>query len=238
MRIMDLPWVIVLVVLLCAETKNMDVVVAPGHNATLTCSLDGSNVYWYTGIGSQVKVPLARTFGIKPEDKQYYVITTLKHKHTVFNNTLVIRNITSEDYRLYFCGKRNNSNIVFTDTFRLVRDVPIPSGTNCSEGNQQQNKSSSSISHSEPIVYSSLALNVVFVFVIIGLVLTYLCLKRKNSNHQVNDPSPLTSENPETVEMPQYEEIHLTSLPPAPTYSTECIYHKAQLPGSPLPRHH
>ncbi|KAM6892693.1 uncharacterized protein PEZ65_022769 [Lycodopsis pacificus] len=232
---MDPRWMILPVVLMCAEAEVL-VEVAVGQNATLTCSGDTTDVHWSTEMSSQVKVHLARSYSRYPEESEYYVNTSFKHKYMAMGNTLVISNITAEDARRYFCGRKKNNNVVLTDSFRLVTAVPLTSFTNSSEENQQQHRCR--FVHSELIVYSSLALNLLLFFMIIGLVLTSPCLKRKNCNHQVNDPSPFTSENPETLETPQYEEIQFSAPSPAAPHLTECVYHKAQLPGAPLPRHH
>ncbi|XP_075951010.1 uncharacterized protein LOC142952880 [Anarhichas minor] len=230
---MDPRWMILPVVLMCAEVL---VEVAVGQNATLTCSVDTTDVHWSIEISSQVKVHLARSYSSDPEESEYCVNTSFKHKYMAMGNTLVISNITAEDNGRYFCGRKNNNNVIFTDTFRLVTAVPLTSFTNNSEENQQQHICR--IVHSELIVYSSFALNVLLFFVIIGLVLTSPCLNRKSCKHQVNDPSPFTSENPEMLETPQYEEIQFRAPSPAAPHLTECVYHKAQLPGAPLPRHH
>lgn len=45
-----------------------------------------------------------------------------------------------------------------------------------------------------------------------GLVFTSLCLKRKNCSYQMNDPSPLPCENPETQEAAQVNKLLLLRL--------------------------
>ncbi|XP_068447125.1 uncharacterized protein [Clinocottus analis] len=227
---MDLRWL--MVVLLCAEaTDRFEAQVRVGQNATLTCSVNDSDVYWYIEVRSQVNVRLTRTFSGTTQDN---VISTLNNKYTAVNNQLVISNVSAEDYRLYFCGRKNNGSTVVTDTFHLLPNVSTTSLSNNSAGTQQQG--SCRVGQSELIVYGSLALNAVLV--IVGLVLAALCLKRKICSRQVNEPPPSTSENPEPLEGPQYEEIHLTDPPPEAAYSTECVYYKAQLPVSPQPGHH
>ncbi|XP_068586084.1 uncharacterized protein [Cebidichthys violaceus] len=227
---MDPRWMILPVVLMCAEAE---VQVAAAAAAILTCSVDTTDVHWSKEESSQMK-DLARSYSGDYKESEYFVKTSFKNKYMAMGNKLVISNITAEDDGRYFCGRKNNSNVIFTDTFHLVTDVTL--FTNDSEKNQQQHNSR--IVHSELIVYSSFTLNVLFVFVIIGLVLTSPCLKRKNCNHQVNDPSSFTSENPETLETPQYEEIQFRAPAPAAPHLTECVYYKTQLPGAPLPRHH
>ncbi|KAK9524274.1 hypothetical protein VZT92_018124 [Zoarces viviparus] len=210
---MDPRWMILLVVLMCAEAEVV-VEGSVGQNATLTCSVNTTDVHWSMEMSSQVTVHLARSYSSDPGESEYYVNTSFKHKYMAMGNTLVISNITAEDSGRYVCGRKNNSNIIFIDTFRLVTEK------------QQRCR----IVHSELMVYSSLALNLLLFFVVIGLVLTSLRLKRKNCNHQVNDPSPFTSGTPKTLETPQYEIIGFSAPSPAAPRVTEGVYHELQLP--------
>ncbi|KAF1371531.1 hypothetical protein PFLUV_G00269250, partial [Perca fluviatilis] len=236
--IMDLRWVILPVFMVLAEDENVTVVKATlGQNAIFTCSVDIKDTYWYIEISSQVKGFIAQTYSMDPKDTWYDIHTTLKTKYVAMGNILEITNITAEDCRLYFCARKKDANIIFKDTFLLISDDPItPSTNNNTEGNDQQQQNSCILCQSE-VIYSSLALNILFILAIIGLVLTLLCLKRKKCNRQETDPSSYIYENQETVETPQYEEIQLRNVPPA-VASSECIYHKVQLPQSTLPTPH
>ncbi|XP_039649641.1 uncharacterized protein LOC120554693 isoform X2 [Perca fluviatilis] len=206
---MDLRWMILpvfLVFLVFVEAENVTVIKAKlGQNAIFTCSGDIIDTYWYIEIRSQVKGPIARTFGTDATD--YDIHTTLRTKYIAKGNVFEITNITAEDCWLYFCARKERGNIIFKDTFLLISDDPItPSTNNNSEGNDQQQQNI--ICQSE-VIYSSLALNILFILVIIGLVLTLLCLKRKKCNRQGTDPSLYIYENP------QYDEIQLRYFPPA-----------------------
>ncbi|XP_038550979.1 uncharacterized protein LOC119884726 isoform X2 [Micropterus salmoides] len=222
---MDLLWMILPVFLLCAEAENLTEVKGQlGHSVTLNCSWNASNVYWYMEMHSQVRVPVARSFGKDAENSQYCFENTLKTKYQALENRLVITNITSEDHRLYICAVKIQGNISFKDAFRLVSDVPtVTPSTNDSEANN----------HQQLVVFSLFALNVLFIVVIIGLVFASPCLKRKNCNCQVNEASPFTCENPETLKTPQYsccvyEEIQLPTFraPPSAASSPELPRHR------------
>lgn len=118
---MDLIWVILAVVLVRAEAENMtEFQVELGQDVTLICSVEKKDIYWYIEIHSRVKGPIVRTYNASPNDTLYHVLTALTNKYKAVGNTLVITNITEEDYRLYFCGRKQNDKINFTDTFRLV----------------------------------------------------------------------------------------------------------------------
>ncbi|XP_078101031.1 uncharacterized protein LOC144513730 [Sander vitreus] len=220
---MHLRWIILPVFLVFAEAENVTEVKAKlGQNAILTCSGKTTDTYWYIKISSQVKGLIARTYSMDPNDTLYYI-----HPETTYiakGNTLEITNITAEDCRLYFCAKKEGGNMTFRDTFHLVTDDPITPRNN----QEQQN---SCIMCQNDVVYSSLAVNILLILVIIGLVFTLLFLKRNNCDHQGTEPSSFTCENPETLETPQYEEIQLRNVMPA---VSDCIYYKVQLPQSTL----
>ncbi|XP_051282910.1 uncharacterized protein LOC127378332 isoform X1 [Dicentrarchus labrax] len=239
--IMDLIWVILLVFLVCTEAGNLtEVRVELGHNATLNCSLEPPNIYWYMEVHSQCRALIIRTF-TKNKTNSNSIYTTFISKYIAEVNRLTIVNATAEDCRLYFCARKQNNSFIFEDTFHLVSDVPaVTPPTNSCAGNHQQLQQNRPIWQSELILYGSFALNIaLLVFIFIGLVFTsHLMKKKKNCNVQLNDPSPLSPENPERLEAAQYEEIQLPTYrarPPAAP-SSECIYYKAQLPQSTLPQ--
>ncbi|XP_076579486.1 uncharacterized protein LOC143315854 isoform X2 [Chaetodon auriga] len=149
-------------------------------------------------------------------------------------NSLQIKNLTAEDCRSYFCGRKSEGSIILEEGFRLVSHVPVTPSTNVSEVNdQQQQQHICTICQSELVVYSSFALNVLLLLLALtGLAFTCLCLKKKNCTYLVTEAPPLTCENAELQETVQYEEIqaptHRDPQCAAPPF--ECIYYKAQLP--------
>lgn len=117
---MELLWMILLLFLLHSEAENLtEVRVQLGYSVTLNCSLKELDTYWYMQITSQVRGSIARTFSRDPADTQYYVSPSTS-KYLASGNSLMIGNITADDYRLYFCGRKQNDSIRFVDTFRLV----------------------------------------------------------------------------------------------------------------------
>ncbi|XP_067357252.1 uncharacterized protein [Channa argus] len=190
---MDLLWMILLVFLVCAEAQKVtEVKVELGQNVTLNCSGNNSDTLWFTEINSQVRGSIGRSFTNDPSGSQYYV-STFRPKYSAFGNSLLITNITAEDCRLYFCGRRINGSVQFVDTFSLVSDVPVTASTNiCEEDDQQQHQN-------ECIIYRCVFLNVFFVSVIICLILVPLCVnkmkkKKQQSNDQVNHPDTVQPE--------------------------------------------
>ncbi|XP_042260222.1 uncharacterized protein LOC121891721 isoform X1 [Thunnus maccoyii] len=259
---MELLWMILPVFLVCAEAENVTEVKAElGQNVTLTCSVEVSDIYWYMEIHNQLRVQILRTFG-KTDDNPSYCDPEFKTKYSVLENRLVITNVTAEDFRCYFCAKKQNDCIHFEGTISLVSDSITPSNVSKTNNNQQRIQG---IWQSQTILFSSFALNGLLVLLVIeqkyrlqlvgckvyilggerfppdcdspdallaGLCLTSLYPKSKKSKCQVNEPSSPTSGNPEA---PQYEEIELR-VPPA-TAQMDCIYYKVQLPHSMLPQH-
>ena len=117
---MKLLWMILSVFLVCSEAHNMrKVKVELGQNATLNCSVDISDIRWYMEIHGQFRVNILRTFGKTDDDPEYF-FPEFKTKYSVLENRLVIRNVTAEDCRLYFCAQRKNDTIHFEETIHLV----------------------------------------------------------------------------------------------------------------------
>ncbi|XP_071397127.1 uncharacterized protein [Centroberyx affinis] len=232
---MELLWVIFPVFLICVEAENLtEVQAALGHNATLNCSLQVENIHWYVQLKGQLRVPILRTFTKKTGDAAYcpdnYKFET---KYAALKgNRFMIKNVTADDYRIYFCAHKETGSLRFGDTFRLVS-----AGGFAPPGNEsRQQQKSSPFWQSEPFVFISVALNAVFIPATIVLCFSALCRKRNRLCYQVNDPSPLTLETTESMNSPQYEEIQLSpqrTIPPAP--APECIYSKAQHPSPPPP---
>ncbi|XP_056226745.1 uncharacterized protein LOC130165459 [Seriola aureovittata] len=220
---MDHLWKMLPVFVVCAEALNVtEVQVQLGHSITLTCSENSSDLYWYAQIHGQLGGFIGRTFSGK------YGLScspNYSSKYLLQRNTLEIKNIIADDCRLYFCGKKKNSNIIYLDTFLLVSD-------------RKQEQYTWTMMQSNPVMFGSLTLNALFILVTIGLGSTSLCFKKKTRDVQVNGPSPVTYDNTATLETPQYEEIQFTSSTVRPDVPPlECVYYKAQLPRSPLPQH-
>ncbi|XP_039997748.1 uncharacterized protein LOC120797966 [Xiphias gladius] len=226
---MALLWAMLPVFLVCAEAQNVTEVRGKlGGSINLKCSENFSNIYWYMEIHSRFRVEILRTFSQNSEPS--YCSVDFKSKFSIQRNELVITNITSGEYRLYFCAKRIQDRISYVDAIRLVSDVAAaPSTDDCERRN-------GTAWWSSYLTYSSLTLNAFLTLTVTGLVGRSLHLKRKKRNLRVNDPSGVRNGNTATVETPQYQEIQLSphTIPP-PAAPPECIYYKAQLPRSRIP---
>ncbi|XP_067357265.1 uncharacterized protein [Channa argus] len=160
---MDLLWMILLVFLVCAEAQNVtEVKVELGQNVTLNCSGDNVDVYWYVEFVSQVRGHISRTFSGDPADTEYFVSSVIS-KYSAWENSLLITNITAEDCRLYFCGRRINGDIQFVDTFSLVSDVPVGPPNNSSMENDDNQHIHLLIRQYKFTMYGSFVLNFLLV---------------------------------------------------------------------------
>ncbi|XP_039907195.1 uncharacterized protein LOC120746053 isoform X2 [Simochromis diagramma] len=226
--IMVLLWMILLVLLLCAQAENVTEVRGElGTNVTLTCSNQTSDPHWYMEIHSQFRAGIGRSFSSAGST---YCTPGFETKFSILGNKLVIKNLTAEDCRLYFCGIKRDGSIQFVETFSLVSAVSATSVT-VTDSNRPDQQSNKNALQSDRVVFISLSLNAALVLVVICLSCVSLSLKRRISKYQANLPPAGTSER---LEAPQYEEIKLPPTSAAP--ATECIYYKLKVPQLSLPQ--
>ncbi|XP_041834381.1 uncharacterized protein LOC121635308 [Melanotaenia boesemani] len=213
----------VVVVLVCAETEKVTEVRGElGTDVTLNCSIRDGNVFWSMMIHSQLKVQIGRTYSFLPE----YNAPEYETKYLIQENRLMIKNMTAEDCRLYFCGRKKSGNMVSVDAFRLISDVPVTPTTTplVTLTTHSNHHNTTHWLTDSAVLMSSFALNGVLVL-LIGVIC--VCWRMKSSRCRKKNPPDFSLENPEMLETPQYEEIQL------PPPRSECIYYKAQ---HPLPR--
>ncbi|XP_047432938.1 uncharacterized protein LOC125001120 [Mugil cephalus] len=199
-------------VLVGSEVQNVTEVRGKlGQDVSLNCSIMDADVFWSMEIHHHFRFSIGRSFF--PTDKASYNSTELKTKYLINGTRLEIKNMSSEDGRLYYCGRTIHNSISAEESFLLLLlpDSPDSSGINLGD----------------VVTYSSLALNLVLVLVVLGLIVS---LKRKINKFQENKCSGPIDENPERLETVQYEEIQLPDFRPPPP--PECVYYKVQLPGS------
>ncbi|XP_072235506.1 uncharacterized protein [Leuresthes tenuis] len=203
MLIMDLLWMMLLLVLVCSEAQKVTEVRGElGQDVTLTCSIRNKDIYWFMQIHSQFRAGIGRTFS---SDASYFS-PDFKTKYLILENRLVVKNISAEDCRLYFCAEKINGTFVFVDTFGLTADVPVTLSdypdvpvTPSSDSNHQN--PSCSPSQSEHVVLSSFILKAVLFSVFSGLMCSYLMRRRGSSRG--NQPPGFTCEDPEMMDSPQ-----------------------------------
>ncbi|KAM9327629.1 uncharacterized protein KZ484_019093 isoform 2-T2 [Pholidichthys leucotaenia] len=142
-------------VLIWAEAQNLTEVKGQlGKDVTLNCSFNDSEVHWYLQIYGQFKGEIGRSLA----SDSIYSSTDFKTKFSILRNRLVIKNVTAEDCRLYFCGRKKKAEFHLVDTFSLTLN---------------SSQSSNSIHHSswrmwEPFIYPSFGLNAILVVAVMG----------------------------------------------------------------------
>ncbi|KAK5621334.1 hypothetical protein CRENBAI_009943 [Crenichthys baileyi] len=175
--LMDLLWMVLLTTLVCSEAQNMlNVTGELGQDVNLTCSINHNDIYWFMEIHNQLRIGIGRTFSSRSSCNNY---EDFKSKFSMSGNRLVIRNVSAEDSRLYFCGRKENGAVVLVDQIRLTSGVR-PAGPTTSSTPSGPNMSTLSgpvAGQTEPAVLGSFTLNAVL-FVLV-LALTCVHFKRK-----------------------------------------------------------
>ncbi len=114
--VMDVIFV-VLLVLVCAEAARLtELSVQPSQHVTLNCSVDPGDLYWFMEIHSRLRVCIVRTFNSKPSNQ---VEPQTNKYEGVTGRSLLIRNITADDCRQYFCATKHRDRIQYEDTFNI-----------------------------------------------------------------------------------------------------------------------
>ncbi|XP_039907194.1 uncharacterized protein LOC120746053 isoform X1 [Simochromis diagramma] len=204
--IMVLLWMILLVLLLCAQAENVTEVRGElGTNVTLTCSNQTSDPHWYMEIHSQFRAGIGRSFSSAGST---YCTPGFETKFSILGNKLVIKNLTAEDCRLYFCGIKRDGSIQFVETFSLVSAVSATSVT-VTDSNRPDQQSNKNALQSDRVVFISLSLNAALVLVVICLSCVSLSLKRRISKYQANLPPAGTSERLEAPQVTQSVQVTL-----------------------------
>ncbi|CAI5638804.1 unnamed protein product [Oreochromis niloticus] len=191
--IMVLLWMILLVVLLCAEAENVTEVRGElGTNVTLTCSDQTAEIHWYMEIHSQFRAGISCSFSTADST---YCSPGFKSKFSILGNKLVIKNLRAEDCRLYFCGIKRDGSIHFVETLHLFSDVTQPT-------NNPQNNCFFSL-----LITISVSV-VAFSVLIITFACIMLCLKRKSYSNQRDDISIHIYDVPEPLQAVKGRAVH------------------------------
>ncbi|MEQ2234946.1 hypothetical protein ILYODFUR_036614 [Ilyodon furcidens] len=114
---MDLLWTVLLMVLVCSEAQNMiNVTGELGQDVNLTCSFSSPDIIWFMEVQNRIRAGIGRTYSSDP----IYFSPDLETKYSVSENKLLVRNLSAEDSRFYFCGRKDDGRTVYGDTIRLT----------------------------------------------------------------------------------------------------------------------
>ncbi|KAM4711344.1 uncharacterized protein FYW61_021779 isoform 2-T2 [Anableps anableps] len=237
---MDLLWMVLLLVLVGSEAQHVvNATGELGRDVTLTCSINQDRIYWLTKIYNRFRIEIGNTVSSK---SSFYSSPDFKSKFSMSENRLVIKNLSAEDIRFYYCGRKENDVIVYLDTFSLLPgdDQVVGSNTSSTTSGPDVSTPSSPIAkwHKEPAVGASFTLNAVLLVVVLGFLCAYVrrkgcccCRAKESAKYSTED---------QEMQNAQYEEIQLpsTRVPFPPTrVSSDCIYYKAQHPDCLLPQY-
>ncbi|XP_027866539.1 uncharacterized protein LOC114140628 isoform X1 [Xiphophorus couchianus] len=234
---MDLLGTVLLLVLVGSEAQNLvNVTVELGQDVTLNCSFNSSDFFWFMKIHSQFRAEIGR---IRSSSSPVCSSPDFKSKFSMSGNQLVIKTVSAEDSRLYYCGMRQSDQMVYKDTFSLsvvpsvrpTTSIPsIPSIPSVPRSSTPPCPATGRFV--QPVTAVSLGLNAVLLAAAVGFLCVYIrrngscscCCRAKGS-------AAYNMEN-DDMQSPQYEEIQLPPTPVPVRVSSECIYYKAQHPNS------
>ncbi|KAK6325506.1 hypothetical protein J4Q44_G00048480 [Coregonus suidteri] len=204
---------------LCVGAEALtETLVELGHNATLNCSLNGTDVHWY--IQHQLQPPLAilRSF-TSSSPAAFYYNHHFRHKYSLERgNRLLIQNVTVVENGVYYCAKKENDSLLFSNGTRLM--------TTASE--QPRNFNATWL---KGLLIGSGVLNAVLILLASAILVLW-----KRAACQKNHDSPPTSKPPERADGPEYEVIQLVPplRGPRPDRIASTIYSRVQFPNPEL----
>ncbi|KAK5598751.1 hypothetical protein CRENBAI_004936, partial [Crenichthys baileyi] len=123
--------VVLLTVLVCSEAQNMiNVTGELGQDVPLTCSFSSPDIIWVMEVHNRIRAGTGRTYSSDPT----YYSPDLETKYSISENRLLVRNLSAEDSRFYFCRRKDDGRTVYGDTIRLIISVvPVPVSTSPSD---------------------------------------------------------------------------------------------------------
>uniref|UniRef100_A0A4W5R879 Ig-like domain-containing protein n=1 Tax=Hucho hucho TaxID=62062 RepID=A0A4W5R879_9TELE len=109
---------------LCLGTEALtETLVELGCNATLNCSLNVANVHWYLQRHPQPPLAILRSF-TSSSLAAFYSNNTFRQKYSLLTgNGLLIQNVTVDDCGVFYCAKKENDSLLFSNGTRLMTTV-------------------------------------------------------------------------------------------------------------------
>eukprot|EP00063_Salmo_salar_P032739 XP_014007574.1 PREDICTED: uncharacterized protein LOC106575543 isoform X1 [Salmo salar] len=205
---------------LCVGTEALtETLVGLGHNATLNCSLIVTNAHWYLHRHPQPPLAILRSFS-SSSPAAFYYNNNYRQKYSLeTGNRLFIQNVTVDDCGVYYCAKKENDNLLFSNGTRLMTTVDPEASEQPRAVNTTWLKG---------LLIGSGVLNAVLI-----LLLSAISVRWKRAACQKNHDSPPTPEPPERADSLEYDVIQLVHPPrrPRPNCIASTIYSRVQFPN-------
>lgn len=152
---------------LCVGTEALtETLVELGHNATLSCSLIVTNAHWYLHRHPQPPLAILRSFS-NSSPAAFYYNKNYRQKYSLeTGNRLFIQNVTVDDCGVFYCAKKEEQSLLFSNGTRLMTtDYP-----------SQQSNCRSSWENCLLSIYS--VLNIILIVMILVHIVALACQNR------------------------------------------------------------
>uniref|UniRef100_A0A8C8HK26 Immunoglobulin domain-containing protein n=1 Tax=Oncorhynchus tshawytscha TaxID=74940 RepID=A0A8C8HK26_ONCTS len=91
-----------------------------GQNTTINCSLNIESAYWYIQHQPQPPQAILHSFTSRSPAAFYYN-TTFRQKYSLeTGHRLLIHNVTVDDCGVYYCAKKEDQSLLFSNGTRLM----------------------------------------------------------------------------------------------------------------------
>ncbi|XP_055786171.1 uncharacterized protein LOC129859936 [Salvelinus fontinalis] len=91
-----------------------------GQNTTINCSLNIESAYWYIQHQPQSPLAILRSF-TSSSPAAFYYNNNYRHKYSLeTGNSLFIQNVTVDDCGVFYCAKKEEGRLIFSNGTRLM----------------------------------------------------------------------------------------------------------------------
>lgn len=137
-----------------------------GQNTTINCSLNIESAYWYIQHQPQPPLAILRSFS-NSSPAAFYYNKNYRQKYSLeTGNRLFIQNVTVDDCGVFYCAKKEEQSLLFSNGTRLMTtDYP-----------SQQSNCRSSWENCLLSIYS--VLNIILIVMILVHIVALACQNR------------------------------------------------------------
>ncbi|XP_042568061.1 uncharacterized protein LOC109045643 isoform X2 [Cyprinus carpio] len=144
-----------------------------GADVIINCDLDIEEIYWYKQKSPDPPESILRTYSSTYEAAKYEN-SIFTHKYSVKTNSrLFIRNITADDLGVYYCVKTSEPHKFSNGTRIYITDSVHENQTESQQETPWRNLT----------IITSVLLNVLLIFALIGLVKSYTDVPGTSKNY-------------------------------------------------------